>query len=160
MFAVSKNVISMNTKTILKTILTLMIIIIIVGYSYNRSKDFITGPTIEILSPKTGIGVSESLLEVKGTANNISYISINDRQIFTDENGNFKEKLLLFPGYNIISVKASDKFDRKTEKTLEIIYKTQNMDTKNTSTATTTPKYNIKSADNNASTTINKKLSN
>ncbi len=141
----------MNTKTVLKIILTLVVISIVVGYSYSRSKNFITGPTITMISPQTGIGVSKSLLEIQGIASSISYISINDRQIFTNEDGEFKEKLLLFPGYNIISIKASDKFDRKIEKTLEIIYKAP---IENTKKATTTPKYNTESiSDHNASTT-------
>jgi len=86
-------------------------------------KDFIIGPTITISSPTNGESVGNSLIELKGTAKNISYISVNDRRIFTDEEGVFKEKLLLYPGYNIISVKAEDRFDRNIEKTLELVYK-------------------------------------
>ncbi len=135
----------MNTKAVLKMILTLTVISIIVGYSYYKSKDFIIGPTIIITSPQTGDGVSESLIEILGIANSISYISINDRQIFTNEEGEFREKLLLFSGYNIISIKARDKFDRKIEKILEIVYKAPIEDETPKNTATTTLKSNIKS---------------
>ena len=48
---------------------------------------------------------------------------MNDRQMFTDEEGEFSEKLLLSYGYNIITVKAKDRFGRETKKTLELIYK-------------------------------------
>lgn len=112
-----------NTASILKILLVVLVIFIIIGYTYYRTKDFISGPIITILSPVNGSTLSNTLIEIKGTAKNISYISINDRQIFTDEAGFFVEKLLLYPGYNIISIKASDKFERNIEKTLELIYK-------------------------------------
>ncbi len=112
----------MNTKTILKILLVLAIISVIAGYAYYKSKNFVIGPEIEIISPQNGSSVNKSLLEIIGTAKNISYITLNDRPIFTNEKGEFKEKLLLFPGYNIISIKAKDNFKRKTNKTLEIIY--------------------------------------
>ncbi len=40
-----------------------------------------------------------------------------------DEKGNFKEEILLSSGYNAITIKASDKFGRNTEKIIEVIYK-------------------------------------
>ena len=48
---------------------------------------------------------------------------MNDRKIFIDQQGNFKEKILLSYGYNIITMKANDKFGRNTKKKLELIYK-------------------------------------
>jgi len=114
-----------NFSSIFKKILIIIVILTIAGYAYYRTKDFTIGPTITIYSPTNGESVDMSLVEISGIAKNISYISINDRQIFTDEEGVFKEKLLLYPGYNIISVKAEDRFDRNIEKTLEIIYKSK-----------------------------------
>lgn len=112
-----------NFSNLLKILLLLAITTIIITYAYYKTRDFVYGPTITINYPNNGTSVYDSLIEVEGTAKRISYISINDRQIFTDENGSFKEKLLIYPGYNIITIKASDKFDRNTKKTLEIVYK-------------------------------------
>ncbi len=114
-----------NIASILKIFLIVVVIFLIAGYAYYRTKDFIRGPTITILSPINGSTLRNSLIEIEGTTKNISYISINDRQIFTDESGFFREKLLLYPGYNIISIKASDKFERSIEKTLELVYKAE-----------------------------------
>ncbi len=112
-----------NITFILKILIIVIVAGLIVGYTYYRVKDFAYGPKIIITSPINGITVDDVLLEISGNATRISYFSINDRQIFTNEAGNFKEKLLLFPGYNIISIKASDKFDRKIERTLEVVYR-------------------------------------
>lgn len=112
-----------NKKQLLKIILAIVIFIIIGGYAYSRTKDFIRGPAITISSPENGSTVDRPLLEIKGQAKNVAHITIDDRDIFTDEEGYFSEKLLLYPGYNIISVKTRDRFERSKEKTLEIVYR-------------------------------------
>lgn len=95
--------------------------LVVIGYTYLKTKDYIAGPQILITSPFSGSSVSNSLIEIVGLAKNISFISLNDRPIFIDEQGNFKEKLLLYSGYNIISVKAEDRYKRSVEKTIELI---------------------------------------
>jgi len=132
-----------NFASILKVFFTIVVIILIAGYIYYRTKDFIYGPVIIILSPENGSTINDSPVEIHGKAKNISYLSINDRQIFTDEDGNFNEKLLLSPGYNIISAKARDKFERNTEEALEIIYKEKDtpgieIETRESETSSTT----------------------
>lgn len=136
-----------NFSSILKKILAIIIILTIAGYAYYRTKDFIIGPTITIYSPKNGESVNTSLIEVTGIVKNISYISINDRQIYTNEEGNFKEKLLLYPGYNIISIKVEDRFDRDIEKTLEIVYQEPVKNPEEIETSNTKPLNNEQSVD-------------
>ena len=116
----------MNIKTILKITIILITTFIIAGYSYYRTKDFIEGPVVTINYPSDGETIYSPVVEITGTAKNISYITLDDRQIYTDESGNFSEKLLLYPGYNIISIKVRDKFDRQKEKVLEVVYKSKN----------------------------------
>ena len=110
-----------NSRRLPKILLFSAIILLVVGYAYLKTKDYIAGPQITITSPLNGSSVSNSLIEIVGTAKNISFISLNDRPIFIDESGNFKEKLLLYSGYNIMSVKAEDRYKRKVEKNLEVI---------------------------------------
>jgi len=97
--------------------------ILIVGYFIFNFRIFIAGPEILITSPQNGEVTDKELIEISGKAENVNFISINDRSIFLDENGNFKEVLLLSSGYNIIVIKARDKFERIISKNLEIIYK-------------------------------------
>jgi hypothetical protein len=63
------------------------------------------------------------LIEIQGRARNIAYINLNGTQMFTDKNGYFDEKLLLSPGYNVVTLDATDKFGKKTEKKMELILK-------------------------------------
>lgn len=110
-----------NSRRFLKILLFSIIALVIGGYSYLKTKDYIAGPQITITSPTSGSSVSNPLIEITGVTKNISFISLNDRPIFIDEKGNFKEKLLLYPGYNIMSIKAGDRYKRRVEKRLEII---------------------------------------
>lgn len=104
-------------------VVVLVVIAVLGGYAYYQAKDFIKGPQIIILSPQNGATVSSSLLEIKGIAKNIAFLEMDGRQIFADKEGNFTEELLLAKEYNIIEIKAEDKFNKKTKKLLEIIYK-------------------------------------
>lgn len=112
-----------NPKTYLKFTLIGIFAIIILGYALFQARNIISGPVVKIQTPKNGISLEHSLMNIEGVAKNISYISMNDRQIFTDDKGEFSEKLLLSYGYNIITIKARDRFGQETEETLELIYK-------------------------------------
>ncbi len=93
------------------------------GYTFYEIHRVIFGPSITIMTPTNGATVSDSLLEVSGMAKNIKEITLNGRNIFMDENGNFQEEVLLSYGYNTLQIKANDKFGSNTEKVVEVIYK-------------------------------------
>jgi hypothetical protein len=94
---------------------------IILGYASFQFQDWLAGPTIRITTPMDGQTLSEPMVEIAGSAKRIAYLSLNGRQIYTNPQGEFDEKLVLSPGYNIITVSAEDKFNRTTEKQLELV---------------------------------------
>ncbi len=110
-------------KLILKTLVIAVFVLVILGYSIFQAQKIVKGPEILILSPTSGSTVRENSIDIKGVTKNISEISLNDRPIYIDEAGNFSEKLMLYPGYNIIKLKARDKFGTKTEKSIDLVYK-------------------------------------
>lgn len=91
-------------------------------YSLFQARYLLLGPVILIDSPRDGERVSENVIIVKGRAQNISYISFNDRPIYIDSEGNWSEKFIVSEGLNIIKVRARDRFGRETEKILRIVY--------------------------------------
>lgn len=109
-------------KLILKTLFIAFFVLIIIGYGIFQSQKIIGGPKITVSSPTTGQVIRQSDIDIVGVATNISAISLNDRAIFIDETGKFSEKLMLYPGYNIIKLRAEDKFGSKVEKDLELVY--------------------------------------
>ena len=110
-----------------RALVKLFIILALVGafgfYGYSRARNYLNGPRIVITSPIDGETVNNTNLTIIGSAKNISSIYLNDRQIYTDENGIFTEKLLLARGYNIIEVSAKDKFNREIKIIRKIILK-------------------------------------
>jgi len=96
---------------------------LIIGYSLYQSRNLRSGPQLNIVSPINGALSTTSTTQIQGVAKNITSISLNDRPIFVDEDGNFSENLLLSYGYNIIGISAKDKFGRSVSKRLELVYK-------------------------------------
>lgn len=112
-----------KTRRYIKLLIATTLVVVFVGYTLYEIQKVILGPRVEVLSPKNGSLVSNSFTEIIGNAKNITEISLNDRKIYVDEQGDFKEELLLSYGYNVLVIKAKDKFGRETEKVLEVIYK-------------------------------------
>lgn len=106
-----------------KILLILVIVIAIGSYFVYQGYDFIRGPLIYIEKPENGTSFEDPLVEIEGSAQNISFLYLNDNQIYTSPEGDFKQKLILLPGYNIITVSAIDKFNRQVEKELHLILK-------------------------------------
>ncbi|KKT16061.1 MAG: hypothetical protein UV98_C0040G0008 [Parcubacteria group bacterium GW2011_GWB1_43_6] len=97
--------------------------LIVVGYALYETWDYFSGPAIVISSPKNGATLTESLVEIQGIAINGNEVFLNDQRILTNDKGEFKERLLLAEGYNIIGLKVEDKFKRTAEQRLELVYK-------------------------------------
>ncbi len=112
-----------QTKKYLNFIIIFLLLAIPISYTAYEIQKLFYGPKIMVEYPQNGILVSDSLLEIKGIAENINNISLNDKKIFIDEKGNFNEKILLSYGYNVLQLEANDKFGRQTDKTIEVIYK-------------------------------------
>lgn len=105
----------------LKMILIILVGLIVVGYAVFRLWDLTLGPHLAILYPADGVTLTQTLVTVRGQAWRISNLWLNDRQIFTDQAGNFEESTLLAPGYNILTLRARDRFGRQVSKKLELI---------------------------------------
>ena len=92
-------------------------------YGYSQSREYLRGPVIMIDEPINGSSSTTSLVSLRGSARNISFLTLNGRQIFTDEQGRFSESLLLQNGYSIMTLEAKDRFGHIVEKRLELVYK-------------------------------------
>lgn len=59
-----------------------------------------------------GTSITSSTTEITGKVERAVHISLNGKPINIDEDGNFKETLIVFKGVNIITLEAKDQFDR------------------------------------------------
>ena len=112
-----------ETKFYLKTIVICLFLVLLFGYGIFEIWNYATGPKIVLASPLNGSAVSESLISIDGQGKNTKEITLNDRPIVVDEAGRFSEKVLLSYGYNVLELKAEDRFGKKTEQKLQIVYK-------------------------------------
>jgi len=112
-----------KARRVMKVSLAVLGATIVIGYGFLKATLFMEGPQITIDAPSDGQVVGDPLIIIAGSAKNIAHLTLDDGKIFTDESGAFSEHRLLSYGYNTVTVKATDKFGRETEKTLRIIYK-------------------------------------
>ena len=97
-----------------------LVAVFILLYILFQSKNLILGPQITITEPLDGATLTYNLVTIKGKAQNISSIRIDDRSIFIDNQGLFNEKLIAPVGYSIIQVEGSDRFGKKEQKLIHL----------------------------------------
>ncbi|OHB05523.1 MAG: hypothetical protein A3B22_02975 [Candidatus Zambryskibacteria bacterium RIFCSPLOWO2_01_FULL_47_33] len=101
----------------------IILLILLIAYSLYQARALLVGPQIWIVNPQDGDTVKDPLVIVEGQSKNIAWISLNDRQIFTNEKGEWSEKVLVSPGLSIMTMKAHDRFGRETKKSVRIVLK-------------------------------------
>jgi len=104
-----------------KRVLFTVFLVFLTVYVIFQARNFILGPRLEITSPKNGETVAGPIIEVAGTARNVSFITLNDRQIFVNDEGKFKESLLPSAGLVILKLVGKDRFGREKELRADII---------------------------------------
>jgi hypothetical protein len=96
---------------------------IIALYAFFVSRDLIFGVKIKNVNIVDGGTVTDSVMKLTGNAKNAIKLVLDGREISVDQQGNFSETIALLPGYNIIDIKAQDKFGYVDEKNYKLIYK-------------------------------------
>jgi len=89
-------------------------------YLFFQYKDAIVNPSIEISSPKENEVLSSTLVLVAGSTNPENVVYVNNFPISVDENGKFKKSISLFSGKAQIKIRVVNRFNKVSEKTLNI----------------------------------------
>ncbi len=112
----------MTLKSGIKITLGAIVLAIILGYAYLKTESFLSGPSISITAPQNGSSVHQQVTLIEGVVEHAAHITLNGRQIYTDEAGILREEVLLAEGYNVLELSARDRFGRETKKILEVVY--------------------------------------
>jgi hypothetical protein len=112
-----------DTKKIIKISLLSILFIFIVFYAFFNARNLIFGVNIKDVVLDRGVGEDINIIKITGNAKNAKILSLNGREISIDQDGNFNETIALLSGYNIISLKAVDKFGYKDEEDYQLIGK-------------------------------------
>ena len=110
--------------------LVLLAVALLASYAYYEMRGYVYGPQLIISAPTDGFSVTEEILAVEGTAKNITEITLNGRPIFIDEDGHFKEDVLLLSGYNVLALTVVDRYERTNTQYLRGIYTPETPDTR------------------------------
>lgn len=103
-----------EVQSILKLVGGIILAGLIISYVIFQARFLITGPQI-VLEQEPDTKSNERVINLKGSAFNITHLWLNDRPIFTDENGDFEEALVLENGYTIATLRAKDRYGRETQ---------------------------------------------
>ncbi len=113
-----------KTPKLIAGIATIVLVAFSLGtYAYFQSREYLRGPVVMIEEPLNGSLSTTSLVVLRGTAHNAAFLTLNGRQIFTDEQERFMESLLLPLGYSIMTLEAKDRFGHTETKRLELVYR-------------------------------------
>ncbi len=98
----------------------ILFFLLIIGYAYFEARGVLYGPSISVTSDVTK--VEEPFISIQGKAERIAELSMNGRPISVTEAGAFDEPYLLSAGLNRIMLDATDRYGRKVQEIVEIVY--------------------------------------
>lgn len=104
------------------TIAAGLLMALVASYSWSRTRDLLRGPELTI-APIDAARLDSPLLGLEGEVRRVAHLQLNDGKIFADAAGHFSQKLLLYPGYNIIKLEATDRFGRRAARYIELAYR-------------------------------------
>jgi hypothetical protein len=90
-------------------------------YVTFQARFLIIGPQIVLTNIPNNLQ-NERQIFLTGSAFNISRLWLNDRPIYTDAEGNFKEALILENGYTVATLRAEDRYGRETTVEQAFVY--------------------------------------
>ena len=92
-----------------------LFIILIIIFTFSRAYGLIQGPSIVLTDASPVSATQDGFVTLEGTVYRSAHFSINGRSVAPEQNGNFRERLLLTPGHTIMTLQARDRFDRTTQ---------------------------------------------
>lgn len=108
-------------RTLVKIIILAIGLIFVFVYVLFQARYLIVGPQITMTENQELKQNSRNVF-LSGTAFNISHLWLNDRPIYTDAQGHFKEALILENGYTVATLRAEDRYGRETKITRPFVY--------------------------------------
>jgi len=126
------------TQKLVTSVVVLAVALALGLFIYRTYRAYLSGPSITISEPANYAAFSTSTVTIAGTAARVQDIALNGRQISIDDKGEFSETVLLFPGYNIETLAAHDRFGHAVEQRLELVYHAPKAMSASTTAATST----------------------
>ena len=108
-------------RSILKFSALAVGMILLTLYVTFQARHLLIGPQIAI-NEELPVRQNQRRIFLTGSALNISHLWLNDRPIYTNALGYFKEALVLENGYTVATLRAEDRYGRETTVTQTFVY--------------------------------------
>ncbi|MCA9356590.1 hypothetical protein H6784_02915 [Candidatus Nomurabacteria bacterium] len=112
---------NISFRTIIKFVSGLVLSLLVLTYVTFQARYLIIGPQI-ILTEDQEVTQNQRQIFLVGHAYNISHLWLNDRSIYTNAQGDFKEALVLENGYTVATLRAEDRYGRETKIIRSFVY--------------------------------------
>lgn len=112
----------MSSKKTVQISGLVLFFLIIASFAFFGATDLIFGVKIRNVNIKDGTKVTDSVMKVAGNAKNAISLVLNGREISINHDGDFDETIALLSGYNIVNIKAIDKFGYIDEKNYKLMH--------------------------------------
>jgi len=101
---------------------TLITVLVLAGfiYLYREIGSFASVPRLVVLNPQQNAVVQGSSTLVEGITDRDAKLSVNGQPVLVNDDGNFRESLILQSGSNIINIKSINRFKKETEETITV----------------------------------------
>lgn len=113
----------MHTRKVLITSAVVSFIIFFIVYAGVEFRGLYLGPEVNLSSPDNGITVENPIIKTEGISERTKELTINGNQTLIDTTGHFSVNLVLSPGYNIITIVATDARGRHHSIKRDIYYR-------------------------------------
>lgn len=103
------------TRTLLGVVLFAL-----VAYGALEARALVVGPTLTLDSPINGASYKDGIVTVEGRARRATTLTLNGTPILSDQEGRFTTTLAFPAGGSILTLRATDRFGRRTSLTRTI----------------------------------------
>lgn len=107
-------------KRIVLTVFVLFLILVAL-YFYREIGFLVKAPALEVSQPLTDITARQETFEIVGKTD-AAYLTVNDKEVYIDKQGNFRTEINLSQGINVIKIQAENRFNKTNQTIRRIIY--------------------------------------
>ena len=105
-----------------------LLLVLAISYFAFQARVLLKGPVVVVAD--TATVQNEPTVKISGSVQNIVSLTLNDRPIYTDPEGNFKTTLILENGYTIMTLRATGRYGRERVISRPFIYRSPDKITK------------------------------
>lgn len=110
----------MLIRRILYTAIFTLLLLGVLSYGVYKAMPLILGPSIEIASPQNGEIIEGTTVNIRGTVVRSQQFFVNGIATPFSKEGLFETRIPIYPGNNILTLTAIDRFNRPVTVTLTL----------------------------------------